>query len=166
MNSSTMAPTAALVESLLKPKPTLKMTQPVMPITAKKHNEMPPCFLAAGHIYIYFIYGMYHCLNVVTEKEGVGAAILIRELHPTVGIDIIQKHRATIKKQRDWLNGPSKLMMGLGIPAELNGSDALSSNCPIALSPKDTPKAIQRLPRIGISSAKDRLWRFRYNVNS
>ena len=132
----------------------------------KKTQRNAPMFLAAGHIYIYFIYGMYHCLNVVTENEGVGAAVLIRELHPTIGIDIIQKHRATIKKQRDWLNGPSKLMMGLGIPPELNGSDALSNNCPIALRPKDTPKAIQTLPRIGISSAKDRLWRFRYNVNS
>ena len=128
----------------------------------KRTPRNAPMFLSAGHLYIYFIYGMYHCLNIVTEEEGVGAAVLIRELKPTIGLDIIQKNRPKIKQQTDWLNGPSKLMLGLGIPAKLNESNALDDTCPLAVISHKKTHAVQAFPRIGISTAKDRLWRFRY----
>lgn len=121
-----------------------------------------PMFLAAGHLYIYFIYGIHHCLNIVTEKEGVGAAVLIRALQPTIGIDIIKKNRPNVK-QKDWLNGPSKLMRGLTIPVNLNGTNALTSDCPLQLVFRRKPTSIQTLPRIGISKGMDRLWRFYYS---
>ena len=129
----------------------------------KKTPRNTPMFLSAGHIYIYFIYGMYHCLNIVTERDGIGAAVLIRELQPTIGLDIIQQNRPKIKKQTEWLNGPSKLVLGLGIPDKLNGTNTMSNECPLQLIPHQQPKSIQALPRIGISTAKDRLWRFRYS---
>ena len=128
----------------------------------KKTKRNAPMFLPAGHIYIYFIYGMYHCLNIVTEQEGVGSAVLIRELRPTIGLNIIKKNRPKITAQQNLLNGPSKLMLGLGIPTELNGTSILSDNCPIKLIPHKKPYSTKKLPRIGISKGTDRLWRFRY----
>ena len=130
----------------------------------KKTKRNAPMFLSAGHIYIYFIYGMHHCLNIVTEPEGTGAAVLIRDIHPTIGLNIIQTNRPAITKQNEWLNGPSKLMMGLGIPAELNTTNALSNDCPLQLRHHKKPSMIQSLPRIGISKATDRLWRFRTDM--
>ena len=128
----------------------------------KKTKRNAPMFLTAGHIYIYFIYGMHHCLNIVTEKEGMGAAVLIRALQPTTGMDIIQKNRPNINPN-DWLNGPSKLMRGLTIPADLNGTNALKSDCPLQLVFRKSPASIQAWPRIGISKGMDRLWRFCYS---
>jgi len=121
-----------------------------------------PMFLEAGHIYIYFIYGMYHCLNFVTEKKGIGAAVLIREIIPTIGLKQIKINRPHIKKQSDWLNGPGKLMLGLGIPTELNKTSLFDSETPLKLSKKYSPKMIRKLPRIGISKGQEKLWRFRY----
>jgi DNA-3-methyladenine glycosylase len=129
-----------------------------------KTKRNAPMFLSAGHIYIYFIYGMHHCLNIVTETDGIGAAVLIRCLQPTIGLDIIQKNRPTISKQSEWLNGPSKLMMGLGIPAHLNTTNGLSKDCPLQCRPHTRPNAIQALPRVGISTGKERLWRFKANL--
>ena len=128
----------------------------------KKTSRNAPMFLAPGHLYIYRVYGMHLCLNIVTEKFGIGAAVLIRELTPTVGLDIIQKNRPKVLKKSEWLNGPGKLMMGLGIPHELNSINALDKSSPIQLALKETPISIQSFPRIGISVAKERLWRFRY----
>ena len=118
-------------------------------------------FLSAGHIYIYFIYGMHHCLNIVTEPEGTGAAVLIRDIQPTIGLDIIQTNRPTITNQSKWLNGPSKLMMGLGIPADLNTANAISNDCPLQCRPQKKPPTNQTFPRICISKATDLLLRFR-----
>ena len=128
----------------------------------KKTKRNEPMFLSAGHIYIYFIYGMYHCLNIVTEKDGIGAAVLIRELIPTYGLKQIQDNRPKVKQQRHWLNGPGKLMLGLGIPTELNKTSLFDSETPLKLSKKYSPKMIRKLPRIGISKGQEKLWRFRY----
>lgn len=127
----------------------------------RKTKRNAPMFLSSGHIYIYFIYGMYHCLNFVTEPENIGAAVLIRELIPTTGIEIIKQNRPKIKKIDQLLNGPSKLMMGLNIPSNLNGTDLNKINSPILLKRKFYPKEIVSLPRIGISKGKDRHWRFK-----
>ena len=56
----------------------------------KKTKRNEPMFMSAGHLYIYFIYGMYHCLNIVTERKETGAAVLIK-LIPTMGLEIIKK---------------------------------------------------------------------------
>ncbi|MHA1675849.1 MAG: DNA-3-methyladenine glycosylase, partial [Candidatus Njordarchaeales archaeon] len=61
-----------------------------------------------GYSYVYFIYGMYHCLNVVTEPEGVPAAVLIRAVEPIFGIELMKKYRNT-DKISNLTNGPGKL---------------------------------------------------------
>lgn len=76
----------------------------------------------AGHAYVYFIYGMHHCFNVVTEQEGFPAAVLVRALEPVEGIDVMRTYRGG----RDGValtNGPAKLCYALGIDRAFNGVD-------------------------------------------
>jgi DNA-3-methyladenine glycosylase len=80
----------------------------------------------AGHAYVYFIYGMHHCFNVVTEREGFPAAVLVRALEPEEGIEVMRAHRG----RRDGVeltNGPAKLCYALGIDRALNGVDLVTS---------------------------------------
>lgn len=97
-----------------------------------------------GHAYVYFIYGMYFCLNVVTEPEGVPGAVLIR----AVGAD--------------GTNGPGKLCRQWQISAAHNGLSLLTTDSQLWISPAEkVPKArIIATPRIGITQATDRPWRF------
>jgi DNA-3-methyladenine glycosylase len=107
-------------------------------------------FKAGGHIYIYLIYGVHYCLNIVSEKEGYGSGVLIRGLKPTQGVELRQ------------VNGPGKLVAALGIPFSLNGASLFDPQCPLKLYEGVIPasSSIQALPRVGISKAKENLWRF------
>lgn len=75
-----------------------------------------------GRAYIYFIYGMYYCFNVVTREEGVGEAVLIRALEPVAGISLMQARRGR-KKITELCSGPGRLVLALGIVKEQNGQD-------------------------------------------
>ncbi len=103
-------------------------------------------FGPAGHAYVYLVYGMYHCLNVVTEAEDYPAAVLIRAV------------------DADGVNGPGKLCRFLKIDKTLNGEDTIKSNkLWIEDGKKLKPAQIGRAKRIGIDYAgsyKHRLWRF------
>ena len=108
-----------------------------------------------GAIYVYFIYGMYHCLNFTTEKNGVGA-VLIRAVEPITGLDKMKRRRKT----RDVYNlasGPGKVCQAFGINMAVNGETVGSS---IKLAPRTRPVKIAKSPRIGISKAKQFEWRF------
>ncbi len=118
-----------------------------------------PMFGVAGRSYVYFIYGMYHCLNVVVEAEGVAAAVLIRGLIPLRGCGQMQSNRGKVK-ERDIANGPGKLCQALGITKEQNDLD-LCENDEFCLSDEGfVPRHIERSERIGISSGQELLWRF------
>lgn len=75
-----------------------------------------------GHAYVYFIYGMHHCLNVVTEEEGFPAAVLIRALQPLEGLEIMRRHRPG-KSDRELTSGPARLCQALAIGRDFNGAD-------------------------------------------
>jgi DNA-3-methyladenine glycosylase len=79
-------------------------------------------FGPAGFTYIYLIYGMHHCLNIVTEPEDYPAAVLIRALEPSDGIELMQKRRPILDVRR-LTNGPGKLCQAFGIDRQLNGLD-------------------------------------------
>jgi len=103
-----------------------------------------------GHTYVYLIYGLYHCLNFVTEENGKPAAVLIRGLY--------------MPKTDLWLDGPGKLCRHLGITRDHTAMD-LCGNDPLAMRVIDTglrPK-FDKTPRIGIRQGTDKLWRFVVN---
>jgi DNA-3-methyladenine glycosylase len=101
-------------------------------------------FGPAGFAYVYFIYGMYHCLNAVTEQDGVAGAVLIRAV------------------QGANLNGPGKLCRGLDIDLSHNGVALFDASSAIYLAPGQNlaKREILATTRIGISKAQDRLWRY------
>ena len=76
-----------------------------------------------GHAYVYFTYGNHWMLNIVTEREGFPAAVLIRAIHPVEGVEVILQRR----QGRDTL-GPGKLCQALGIDKDLNGVDVTATN--------------------------------------
>lgn len=99
-----------------------------------------------GVSYVYFIYGMYFCLNIVTESEGFAAAVLIRGLH-------------LLHPEIKNLNGPGKLCKHLGITREHNGLDLITSEHFFFQDQGLKPEFITT-PRIGIKVGTDKLWRF------
>ena len=102
-------------------------------------------FGAAGYSYVYLIYGMYHCLNIVTEAEGFPAAVLIR------GIICDTTHRH--------LDGPGKLCKAWGITKEHNAID-ICSNLSFYVNTGSPVTHILTTPRIGIKVGTEHLWRF------
>ncbi len=103
-------------------------------------------FGPAGHSYVYFIYGMYHCLNIVTGQEGEASAVLIR------GIKLIAPTEIH-------LNGPGKLCRQLGITKMHNNIDMTDSES-FYMEDRGLTHKFSVTPRIGIKVATDKMWRF------
>jgi len=121
-------------------------------------------FGVPGHAYVYFIYGMYFCLNVVTEREGFPAAVLLRGIIPDAGESDMIKNRTRSGKKppkiTDIANGPGKLCEAMRIDKKLNGTDLAGAELFICDAPLVPQKQIETTPRIGIPVGKDKLWRF------
>src|SRR5262245_18077048 len=75
-----------------------------------------------GHAYVYFIYGMYECLNLVAEPEGRAGCVLIRALEPLEGLDLMRRRRPTARKPEDLANGPGILTLAMAITRAQNGA--------------------------------------------
>lgn len=118
-----------------------------------------PMFGPAGGIYIYFIYGMHYCLNIVTGAEGRGEALLIRALEPLEGLELMQRRRGTTNLKQ-LCSGPAKLVQAMGIPVSLSGGSFFDGPLLLELSPALPPNTVAISPRIGISKAIDNPWRF------
>jgi DNA-3-methyladenine glycosylase len=110
-----------------------------------------------GRAYVYFIYGMYYCVNVVTETHGVAGACLIRALEPVEGIPQMKKRRG-LSHLHELANGPGKLCLAMAIDKRLNGEDLLGES--IYILDHEKPLTIKRSPRIGIKAATEKPWRF------
>ncbi len=121
-----------------------------------ERNEV--MFGQPGFTYIYFIYGMYYCLNVVTESIGQPAAVLIRAAEPVVGTDLMLLHSAG-KKPLDLLSGPGKFCRSFGLTREQNGLD-LTGDVIYLEEHSSRPVSIKTSPRIGINQATEHPWRF------
>ncbi len=118
-----------------------------------------PMFGDPGHAYIYFIYGMYYCFNVVTEREGLGEAVLIRALEPLQGISLMQGRRKK-EKMTDLCSGPAKLVQAMGIEKSYNGMHLQGNKLFIAPGDKQDPGVIITTTRIGIKAGADLPLRF------
>lgn len=117
-----------------------------------------------GYAYVYFIYGMYFCLNAVTECNGTPGAVLIRAAQPLDGIDTMRLHRPRARRVDDLCSGPGKICQALAIDRSFNGHD-LAAGAPLYVHAGTPPPADQVLatPRVGIRAderSRQLPWRF------
>ena len=136
----------------------------------KRAPRTQTLFAPPGTAYIYLIYGMYHCLNFVTEPEGEPSAVLIRGARPVENGDIIAQNRFGCKmealtslQRRNLLNGPGKLCRGLRLTREENGLDLTTPEGGLYVCSGTPPASIQVGKRIGIDYAQEAIhfpWRF------
>lgn len=121
-------------------------------------------FGEAGKTYIYFTYGMHHCFNVVTNKKGIGEAVLIRALQPLAGIELMKRRRKT-QDIYNLCSGPAKLVQALAIKKKQNNHDLTKPPLLIIFPNKKQKFKIVQTKRIGISRGKSLLYRF-YILNN
>jgi DNA-3-methyladenine glycosylase len=110
-----------------------------------------------GRAYVYLSYGIHWCLNLVCREVGHGAGVLIRALEPTSGVSTMIKRRRQ-QDPRILCAGPGRLGQALGITRELNGQRV--DTAPFSLTAANVRARVVCGPRIGISKAVDRPWRF------
>ena len=122
-----------------------------------------PMFGPAGFSYIYLIYGMYNCLNFVTEPEGTPAAILLRGAEPDEGSDLMQQ-TSQKSSTSGLLSGPGKFCRAFGLTTEQNNLDLTGDLIYIENRNVEITN-IKRARRVGISVGQDLLWRF-YDADS
>jgi DNA-3-methyladenine glycosylase len=114
-----------------------------------------------GFAYVYVIYGMHHCLNVVTEAEGFPAAVLIRAVAPVEGLALMAARRR-LADPRQLTNGPGKLCQAFAIDRRLNGID-LCGDALFIVDRGERPAEVVATTRVGVEYAgpwKDKPWRF------
>jgi DNA-3-methyladenine glycosylase len=110
-----------------------------------------------GYLYVYRSYGVHWCANIVCAEEGVGAAVLLRALEPTAGIDRMAARRG-VDDLRSLCSGPGRLAQALGITGELDGLSL--DRPPFQLVPPKAPVSVLTAPRVGITRASDLPWRY------
>ena len=110
-----------------------------------------------GHAYVYRSYGIHWCLNLVCEAEGIAAAVLLRALEPTHGLDRMHERRRT-EHLRRLCAGPGRLCEALAVTGEHDGLGL--DQAPFELRARVRPVEVVALPRIGISRATDLPWRY------
>lgn len=131
-----------------------------------KTERNAPMFGVGGLCYVYFIYGVHYCVNIVTGSADTGSAVLIRALEPLEGIETM-KLRRQVDKLEQLTSGPGKLCQALDIGPDLQGMDLTTSSLIYIRS--GTPirdSSIVASKRIGISKAVDYEWRFFVKENA
>jgi DNA-3-methyladenine glycosylase len=113
-----------------------------------------------GRLYVYLIYGVHHCLNIVTGPAGHGAAVLLRAGRPLEGLEGMAVARGT-DDPRALCSGPGKLAEALGLGVEADGADLLGRG-PVRLLPGRPvlEQDVERGPRVGIRRGRAHAWRF------
>jgi DNA-3-methyladenine glycosylase len=113
-----------------------------------------------GHAYVYFIYGMYECLNLVAEPEGKAGCVLIRAIEPVCGIAQMRERRPSAKTVRDLASGPGKLTLALAITRRQNGAPVTRGSLTVRSWPDSPAPDIGVSPRVGITHCAD--WPLRF----
>jgi DNA-3-methyladenine glycosylase len=120
-----------------------------------------------GHLYVYFVYGMHFCMNVVTRTAGVPQAVLLRAALPVRGEEIVGARRAG-RAGPHVFDGPARLCQGLGVDRELNGAD-LTTGTAIWLASDGVVCGrswVRRLPRVGVAYAREAAaWPLRFALD-
>jgi DNA-3-methyladenine glycosylase len=120
-------------------------------------------FGRAGHLYVYFTYGMHFCANAVCSDVGVATAVLLRAAAPLEGRDAMRDRRGrAATRDRDLLSGPGKLCQALGLTRDDDGADLVARDGRVAIVDDGTPPpAVPGVSlRIGLSAGADLPWRW------
>jgi DNA-3-methyladenine glycosylase len=133
-----------------------------------------PMYGDAGTIYIYLIYGMYQCINVVSNKNGIGEAVLIRALQPTEGTDLMRSRRAQARKNlslktipdRELCRGPGKLVIAMGIDRGIYNGEKFTDGPLGIFKGTNSDFEIEVSQRIGINIGTELPYRFSIRSNS
>ncbi len=135
----------------------------------KRTTRTEVMFGPPGHAYVYLIYGMYHCFNIVTQAEGEAAAVLIRAVEPIEGTELMVHNRyvksigdLTRAQVKNLTNGPGKLCGAMGIDRGLNGADLCDDSFYLTEG-ADEPFEMITSKRINIDYAEEAIdfpWRF------
>jgi DNA-3-methyladenine glycosylase len=112
-----------------------------------------------GRLYVYRSYGLHWCVNLVCEPEGRGAAVLLRALEPTHGLDAMRARRGGLA-DRLLCAGPGRLCAALAIDGRLDGALAAGPGAAIRVGARTGPVQVASGPRVGITKAAERPWRF------
>jgi len=129
---------------------------------SRRTNRTETMYGRGGTAYVYFVYGMYHQFNVVTNVEDVPHAILVRAVEPVEGLDVIRRRRPG-RSEYELTSGPGRLCLALGIDRKLDKADLLGERVWIEEGISISPREITRGPRIGIDYAEEWIkkpWRF------
>jgi DNA-3-methyladenine glycosylase len=113
-----------------------------------------------GHAYVYLIYGMYECLNLVAEPDGTPGCVLIRALEPMAGIDLMRQRRPRARSREDLASGPGKLTLAMAINRRHNGADLTRGSLTVRALGNEPPAEIGVSSRIGIRQCVD--WPLRF----
>jgi DNA-3-methyladenine glycosylase len=148
-----------------------RMSSRIVEVEAYIGQDDPACHAARGRTarnevmfgrpgvaYIYFIYGMYYCLNFVTEREGFPAAVLLRAAEPRDGIELMA-HNSPHSRKHHLLSGPGKFCRSYGLTRKQNGLD-MTGNMLYIEDHNEPAKEIGVSKRIGINSGAELPWRF------
>ncbi len=124
-------------------------------------NRNAVMFGPPGFLYVYQIYGMHYCANVVCGPDGQASAVLLRAGEVVGGLDVARQRRPAARHDRDLAAGPAKLMQVLALDRTANGTSVVDGSGPAVLSPPErAPGEIVAGPRVGVTSAHDVPWRF------
>jgi DNA-3-methyladenine glycosylase len=131
----------------------------------RKTTRNAAMFGPAGTVYVYQIYGMHYCVNIVSNNEGIGEAVLIRALEPKEGIEQMQRRRQTTDL-RQLSSGPAKLVKALGISLPIHNGSTLTEGSLFI-----TPSVLSQFQmvtttRIGITQGADLPYRFYVKDNA
>jgi DNA-3-methyladenine glycosylase len=119
-------------------------------------------FGPAGHLYVYFVYGMHFCANVSCLGDGEAGAVLLRAGRVVSDLGAARVRRPTARSDRDLARGPARLAALLGLGRDHNGLDLTSADSPVRIVAGE-PVAAERIrvgPRVGVAAAHDLPWRF------
>ncbi|WP_414538904.1 DNA-3-methyladenine glycosylase [Stenotrophomonas forensis] len=119
-------------------------------------------FGEAGHLYVYFTYGMHWGSNVVCGEIGEGVAVLLRAAEPLAGLEHMRELRPAARRDHDLASGPGKLSQAFGLDRRFDGADLVTGNQGIVIASDGTAPPIDPVvgPRIGITRAVEFPWRW------
>ncbi len=119
-------------------------------------------FGEAGHLYVYFTYGMHWGSNAVCGQVDEGMGVLLRAMEPLHGVEAMRALRPAARREQDLGSGPGKLSQAFGITGELDGADLVTGDMGIAIVSDGVPPPLDPVigPRVGISRAMEFPWRW------